>query len=66
MTTVKDLINELEKMPKEMEVLLNFNKDSNIMKVHFDNIYVEKHEFKTPWNNNEKTEYVVLNQVPII
>lgn len=67
MTTVKELISELEKMPKDMVVLLNNNTSDNSVSVYFNKIKVEQQEMKFPAGEpNVKEKFILLNQGGII
>ncbi|WP_286813096.1 MULTISPECIES: hypothetical protein [unclassified Maribacter] len=67
MTTVKELISELEKMPKDMVVLLNNNTSDNSVSVFFSKINVEQQEMSFPTGeSNVKEKIILLNQGGII
>jgi len=67
MTTVKELISELEKMPKDMVVLLNNNTSDNSVSVFFNKIKVEQQEMNFPAGEpNIKEKFILLNQGGII
>lgn len=67
MTTVKELISELEKMPKDMVVLLNNNTSNNSVSVFFSKIKVEQQEISFPaGEQNVKEKFILLNQGGII
>lgn len=67
MTTVKELISELEKMPKDMVVLLNNNTNDNSVSVYFNKIKVEQQEMSFPTGKpNVKEKFILLNQGGII
>ena len=67
MTTVKELISELEKMPKDMVVLLNNNTSDNSVSVFFSKINVEQQEMSFPTGeSNVKEKIILLNQGVII
>ncbi|CAG2531822.1 hypothetical protein MAR621_02351 [Maribacter dokdonensis] len=67
MTTVKELISELEKMPKDMVVLLNNNTSDNSVSVFFSKINVEQQEMSFPTGeSNVKEKFILLNQGGII
>jgi len=67
MTTVEELISELEKMPKDMVVLLNNNTSDNSVSVYFSKIKVEKQEMSFPTGEpNVKEKFILLNQGGII
>lgn len=66
MTTVADLIKELEKMPKEQYVLLNNNTKNSDVSVFFSDIKVETGEIPFPGGPAEKQQFILLNQGGII
>ena len=67
MTTVKELISELKKMPKDMVVLLNNNTSDNSVSVYFNKIKVEQQEMSFPAGEpNVKEKFILLNQGGII
>lgn len=61
MTTVKELICELEKMPEDLVVLINNNTEDDKVSVFFTEIKVEKHKITFP-TNNENKDFILLNQ----
>lgn len=63
MTTVKELIRELEKMPKDLIVLLNNNTENDDVSVYFINIKVEEHKINFPTSESKsKQKFILLNQ----
>lgn len=63
MTTVKELISKLEKMPEDLVVLLNNNSENNNISVFFTEINVEEHKMTFPTSEpRTKQKFVLLNQ----
>lgn len=63
MTTVRELINELEKMPDDYVVLMNNNTSSSSVSVFFKDINVEEKQMVLPFGEaNTKQRFVLLNQ----
>lgn len=67
MTTVRELISELEKMPQDLVVLLNNNIEGNSINVFFKDITVEEQEMPFPASEpRTKEKFILLNQGGII
>ncbi len=65
MTTVKELIKDLEKMPQDQYVLLNNNTDNYSISVFFTEIKVDGREMQFP-GGDKKQKFVLLDQGAII
>ncbi|WP_025741923.1 hypothetical protein [Aquimarina pacifica] len=61
MTTVEQLIKELEKMPRDHYVLLNNNTSNSDVSVYFKEIRVKEKEMISPFSE-KKQKYILLNQ----
>lgn len=65
MTTVKELIEELSKMPNDLPVTLNLYRGNEVIHYNFgmSPVHIEKKTFGSPYSKpGEKQEFVILNQ----
>ena len=63
MTTVEQLIDLLRKMPKDLPVSLNIQKNDYDYRLSFSEINIERKDFETPYcDPGSKQKFVIINQ----